>query len=853
MLEPAVMQWPLVGRERELTEIERARADPACRGVVVTAPPGVGKSRLARAAQATAGDALTEWVQATRSAATVPLAAMAALVPDEARSDDVVQVMRHCAESLAARAGRRPVMVAVDDAQLLDPVSAALVLHLATTQTAFVVATLRAGEPAPDAILSLWKDAGARRIDLGPLADDDVRTLVEAALGDPVEEAALRWTVDTSRGNPLYVRELVRGAVEAGTLVHGPGFWRLNGHPAAAASLVELVERRMAGLSDEQRETVELLALGEPLGVEELIGLSSEALVIDAEARGLVEMRGEEVRLAHPLYGEVVRRGLPGLRARRLRRRLADALARREPFTADDALRVARLQLDAGSELSPELALEAGRAANRAGDPDLGAELAARATGLEAALVLAQAHAMRNRHADAETVLAAAEPLAPGHPQAGDYVKQRAWVLHWGLRRPGELAALLERARSWPAEGRWEGLLDRLRLSYASLAEGPIPVEEAAAISADEGVADDARRGAAALHAISMLQAGRGDAAATAAWHARPAVPLRDTGDSAALAALCLVAIEAGHRWAELEAYLGDCVREGVRAHDHDAAGLAAFSLARLQFLKGRYHDAARWLAEAEVHLQRQDTFGVMVNLRALAIGIAYFTRDFDATTAALARLEADLPGRRPVPTQAIHIARARGWAARARSDAEAAKQLLEDAAAFADMPGLAAGLAYEAFRAGGAAAAALTAFAERCESRLVTAYAAHARARDGGALLAAAEELAAIGALRYAVEAASGAATAFLAEGRQDSARRAAHAAASWHPDGQGGVPPRIDGLDTAATALTAREAQLVELAAGGLSNAEIADRLVLSVRTVETHLYRAMQKLGVSNRRDL
>ena len=35
--------------------------------------------------------------------------------------------------------------------------------------------------------------------------------------------------------------------------------------------------------------------------------------------------------------------------------------------------------------------------------------------------------------------------------------------------------------------------------------------------------------------------------------------------------------------------------------------------------------------------------------------------------------------------------------------------------------------------------------------------------------------------------------------------------------------------------------------------SNAEIADRLVISVRTVETHLYRGMQKLGVSDRREL
>jgi DNA-binding CsgD family transcriptional regulator len=36
-------------------------------------------------------------------------------------------------------------------------------------------------------------------------------------------------------------------------------------------------------------------------------------------------------------------------------------------------------------------------------------------------------------------------------------------------------------------------------------------------------------------------------------------------------------------------------------------------------------------------------------------------------------------------------------------------------------------------------------------------------------------------------------------------------------------------------------------------LTNAEIADRLVVSVRTVESHLYRAMQKLGVRSRAEL
>jgi DNA-binding CsgD family transcriptional regulator/type II secretory pathway predicted ATPase ExeA len=847
---PAI-EWPLTGRDEELRAIEQARAEPGCRGVILTAPAGVGKSRLAHAVLDAAKDALVEWVQATRSAATVPLAALAGLVPDAARSDDVVQLMRRCADGLAERAGRRAVLLAIDDAHLLDPVSAALVLYLATSGTAFVLATVREGEPLPDAIVSLSKDAGARRIELHDLADSDVRALVERALGDPVEEAALRWVTEVSRGNPLYVHELVDGALEAGALVHEGGFWRLHGRPAAGRSLTELVERRLAGLSDAQRETVELLALGEPLRVEELMRLSAEAAVLDVEARGLLELRGDEVGLSHPLYGETVRRALPALRARVLRGRVAATLAEREPLSPNDALRVARLELDAGGTLSPELLLEAAAAANHAGDPELGAELAGRAEGLPAALLLAQAHSMRNRYAEAEAVLAAAEPLAPEHPQAGEYLRRRVWLLHWGLRRAGEIGPLIERAREWP--GVSDKLLTRLARSYASLAGGPLQVDEAGEISSDANVNDEARRGAAALHALSLLLAGQGDEAAALAWAARPPVPLRDSGDSGAMVVLSLVCIEAGDGWARLEEYMAQALRDAVRATDHDAAGLAAFTLARLHFLRGAYRDAARWLAEAEVHLQIQDSFGVLVNARAIAVGIAYFTRDLEAGAIAAERLEAAVDGREPIPTQRVQLARGRGWAARMRSDAEAGRWLLAAAESFESMPGLAAGLAYEAFRAGAPAAGALDAFAARCASRMVTAYAAHARAHEGAALLAAAEDLAAIGALSFAVEAAGDAAVAFLGEGRMDSARRAAHRAQQWHLPDQGGALPRIDGLDETATALTRRETQLVELAAQGLSNAEIADRLVLSVRTVETHLYRAMTKLGVRDRRDL
>ncbi len=504
---------------------------------------------------------------------------MAELVPDEARSEDIVAVMGRCGEELRARSGGRQVVIGVDDAQLLDPVSAALVLHLAASGAAFVLATVRGGEPCPDAVVSLWKDDTARRMDLAYLSDDAVRALVEAALGDPVEEAALDWVAEVSRGNVLYVRELVRGAVEAGALVWSPGFWRLEGRPTASPSLVDLIGQRMDGLTADHRHGVELLALGEPLALEEIEALTSQDTLLEAETRGLIATDGkEEVWLAHPLYGEAVRTRLAPLRARSLRLQLVEVLECRVAFGSDDALRSARLRLDAGAALSTELALHGARAANHAGDPDLGAELATLAgadTDLVAGMLLAQSHTMRNRYEEADTALAAVEALAPGDANARDYLRQRLSLWHWGLRRSGETGALLDRAKTWSQDAGWRTFTSRIRMTYDALGDGfDSPLDPAE--NGDPAVSDEARRALATMQTMSAFLAGQGDTAAAAAFAARPAIPLRDFGDAGALAALSLIALETGHRWDEVEQYMNGVVHHAVRAHDHAAAGLSA-------------------------------------------------------------------------------------------------------------------------------------------------------------------------------------------------------------------------------------------------------------------------------------
>ncbi|MEZ0294289.1 MAG: AAA family ATPase, partial [Solirubrobacteraceae bacterium] len=706
--------WPLIGRDAELEAIAAARADAGVSGVVVIADAGIGKSRLAREAfaQAEAAGAPVAWVQATRSAAAVPLGAFADLIPDDVRSDDTLELMRRSTEALRERAGGRRLVLGLDDAQRLDPVSAALVLHLAGGGGAFVLATVRAGEPGPDAITSLWKDAGARRLELGPLGDDAIGALVEAALGGPVEQNALRWVRETSRGNALYVRELVVGALESGTLARAGDLWRLEGRPPVSSTLAELVAGRMAGLDARERAPVELLAVAEPLRVDELGALAELDALVEAEAHGLVVVDGDEARLAHPLYGDAVRAELPVLRARQLRMRAAGALQQRDPFTPGDALGVARLVLDAGGRIPPALVLDAGRAANLAGDPALGAQLAeiARAdgAGLEATLLLARAHAVRQRFADAEAALAADEDRAPGDPVAIGYVEQRMFGLYWGLRRPEDAQTLLDRATTWSPDPAWQRRLDPLKVALAGLTGGFAgTVEATARILAAPDVDPAVRRRMTTLHATSLLFTGQARRADELARGYRPDVPLPDQFGNLALGTYLLIGIESGEDWPGLEAYMTRTLRDGVRAGDHEAAGLSALALAHLRFQEGRYADTSRWLAEAETQFERQDAFGTQLHVRMLQLGILLGSGDLPAVAPALERVHAALGDGGPLPNQRPYLARAEGWAARARGDAAGAERFLAAAGELDDVPLYAAQLAYEALRCGSAPAAA--------------------------------------------------------------------------------------------------------------------------------------------------
>jgi DNA-binding CsgD family transcriptional regulator len=161
----------------------------------------------------------------------------------------------------------------------------------------------------------------------------------------------------------------------------------------------------------------------------------------------------------------------------------------------------------------------------------------------------------------------------------------------------------------------------------------------------------------------------------------------------------------------------------------------------------------------------------------------------------------------------------------------------------------------YEAARHGAAPAAAeLLGQVPAAEGRLLPALVAAIEAlaeRDGDRLEQVGGHLEELGCFLHAAELTAAAAAVAAARGRTTAAARLRIRAQQ--------LVERCDGATTellrspVGDGLTAREREVAGLAARGLTDAEIADRLSLSRRTVETHLYRVYAKLGVSGRRDL
>ncbi len=864
--------WPLTGRAAELARLRRLVAVHEHAGVVLVGPAGVGKTRLAKECLAVGEEAgyATALAVASRSARGIPLGALATLLParPEAAASGV-GLLQYAQEGLAQLAGDRPLLLVVDDAHNLDDTSAVLLQQLAVSRSAFIVATVRTGELVPEPVAALWKEGLAERIELDTLDAEATENLLEAALAAPVEAIAVRQLWEASRGNVLYLRELVLSALETHNLVDDAGLWRIVGEVSASPRLRDLVEVRVAGLDEDEVAALELVAFGEPVDLAVIERLGVTAAVERLERKSIVAISEDgdevEVRLAHPLHGDVLRDRTPVIRSRQARRLLADAVEEVGAGRPGDVLRVALWRLDGGGAIEPDALVAGAALAGHAFDYATAERLARAAFEAEpsfaAGYILAGAMNERGDAAGVEVVLAQLSELTEGDDDKASMAGLRVANLFWRARDlesaitvGEEIAAGLteEEARNY--------VISQVAVVEASAGRAAASIERVSGqLSAVGGRAfyHAALAGTLALPLLGRALEGAEVAQRGIDAHTAMGVQGRIFEVSLMDAARCIALFEAGEvDEATSRAETG--FDEALRNQDDVGRSQFALALGLIHLDSGDAHDAVRRFREAEARFRRDRHDG----MTRWALGGQLFAqallRDVDAAHAVIHAL--DEVGPHPAGFTETILLRARAWLLVAEHDLAGALVQLQAAAGQAardgqparELPAL-----HDQARLGDPAEVVARArvVAGGVAGTLAPARLAHIEALaagDAAALTAAADLLEARGLVIAAAEAMVAAADASRSagDGRRAAAcvRRSQELAARC----EGVVTPGLVQTD-AIVPLTKREREIALLGAEGLSSRQIAERLVVSIRTVDNHLARIYDKLGVSGRSEL
>lgn len=296
-------------------------------GALVVGDAGVGKTHLVNlvVGELVAEGAFVLTLTATAARRAMPFGALEPLLGDEALLGvGSSRVARAVVETLRDRAaldegvagdGEPLLVLRVENAHLLDAASSQVVDWLARHEPVVVLVSARPSAASWSPWIETWRDGVLERVDVEPLDFPQTESFLVAELGGPVTAEAVHRLWRLTNGNVFYLAELVRDLRHAGDLSRADGVWVWEGEASTSRRLLDVVAHDVANVGDDVRRLLEEIALGGPQPLHKVLDRHPRSAVQELLALGLVCSTEEPVegganeivlRITHPLYGDAV-------------------------------------------------------------------------------------------------------------------------------------------------------------------------------------------------------------------------------------------------------------------------------------------------------------------------------------------------------------------------------------------------------------------------------------------------------------------------------------------------------------------------------------------------------------------